>query len=239
MTNIMEEFKDAADCKYKLLIEADKIQDGDIKSFTKKAFVGAAPEFWIAPSSSSGRFHPQEDQGIGGLVRHLIKASAVTEQFAMRENFIPYDLDIARAATLLHDIKKNGSLVWGAETQYNHGIIGAEYLQEIELKDKYAKQIILDAVRYHMAPWNTTFSNEKFFSLRKTKDLINEAKRRENIFSAEEVQRELQEKLRGSRYHHIIEKCVQEADYWASRESMSFFPGESIIPDKRVHDSPK
>jgi len=239
MTNIMEEFKDAADCKYKLLIEADKIQDRDIKAFTKRAFVGAAPEFWIAPCSSSGRFHPLEDNGTGGLVRHLIKASAVTEQFARRECFTPYELDIARAATLLHDIKKNGPDIWEKDTKYTHGILGAEYLQKIELGDGTAKQIILDSVRYHMSPWNTTFSNEKFFLLSETKDSIKQIERRKNIFCAEEVQRELQEKLRGSRYHHIIEKCVQEADYWASRESMSFFPGESIIQDKRVHDSAK
>jgi putative nucleotidyltransferase with HDIG domain len=234
----MKEFEDAEDCNFWIEREVKKIQDSYIKEFTKKAFLGAAPEFWTAPCSSSGKHHPPEDNGPGGLVRHLIKASAVTEQFARRENFTTYEIDMARAATLLHDVKKNGS-EWTNETLYNHGILGAEYLQRIELKDEYAKRIILDAVRYHMAPWNTTLPNDKFFLLGETKDIFKQMKRRANLFSAEEVQIELQEKLRGSRYHHIIEKCVQEADYWASRESMSFFPGETIIPDKCVHDSPR
>jgi len=43
---------------------------------------------------------------------------------------------------------------WGKDTAYNHGILGVEYLQRIELRDETAKQIILDAVRYHMAPFS-------------------------------------------------------------------------------------
>jgi len=234
----MEEFRDAEDCKFWIEKEVKKIQDKNIKEFTEAAFIGAAPEFWIAPCSSSGKHHPPEDNGIGGLVRHLIKASAVTEQFARRENFTSYELDMARTATLLHDVKKNG-MEWGNETLYTHGLLGAEYLQRIELKDETAKQIILDTVRYHMTPWNTTLPNDKFFLLGETKNPMKQIERRKNVFCAEDIQRELQEKLRGSRYHHIIEKCVQEADYWASRESMSFFPGEPIISDKWIHDSPR
>jgi len=234
----MQEFQTAGECSFWMKKEVDKIKNKYLLEFAEIAFEGAALEFWTAPCSSSGKHHPPEDNGIGGLVRHLIKASAVTEQFARRENFTSYELDMARTATLLHDIKKNG-MEWGNETLYTHGILGAEYLQRIELKDEYAKKIILDAVRYHMSPWNTTLPNDKFFLLGETKDVLKQMKRRANIFSAEEVQTELQEKLRGSRYHHIIEKCVQEADYWASRESMSFFPGEPIISEKHIHDSPQ
>ena len=238
MRKFMEEFQTVEECAFWIGKEAEKVNDKYIREFTETAFTGAAPEFWTAQCSSSGRFHPPEDQGIGGLVRHLIKASAVTEQFAGRENFTSYELDMARAATLLHDIKKNG-MEWEKDTQYNHGILAVEYLQRIELKDGYAKQIICDAVRYHMAPWNTTFLNDKFLLFRETKDPMKQIERRKNIFCAEDIQRELEERARGSRYHHIIEKCVQDADYWASRENMSFFPGETIIPDKRVHDSPQ
>jgi len=235
----MEEFQTAADCEFWIAREVEKIQDRDIKHFTLTAFRETANEFWTAPCSSSGQHHPPEDNGIGGLVRHLIKAVTVAEQFGRREQFTAYESDMARAATLLHDIKKNGLNNWEKDTQYNHGILAAAYLQTIELKDETAKQIILDSVRYHMAPWNTILPNDKFFLLGETKDIFKQMERRKSLFSGEEVQRELQERLRGSRYHHIIEKCVQEADYWASRESMSFFPGEPIIPDKRVHDSPQ
>jgi putative nucleotidyltransferase with HDIG domain len=141
---------------YKQLIgqEVIKIKDKSIVNFVSNAFNSASPKFWVSPCSSSGRFHPPEDNGEGGLIRHLIKASYVTEQFARRAMFSEYELDIARAATILHDICKDGN-PWGELTDYRHGIIGAEFLNNFNLEDDFAKTIIKDAVRYHMSPWNT------------------------------------------------------------------------------------
>jgi len=200
------------DAKELINKKIEKIQNVYIKGFTQIAFNKADPAFWICPCSSSGRFHPPKDNGEGGLVRHLIKAVAVTEELARRENFTQYETDLAISATLLHDIKKNGE-PWGDKTDYSHGIIGAKYLEQFDLPDHTGKQIILDAVRYHMAPWNTICS---VYGCE---------------LSSEEQKEEIKEKLRGSRPHSIIEKCVQDADYWASRSSMSFFPGKNIDYD--------
>ena len=62
-----------------------------------------------------------------------------------------------------------------------------------------------------MTPWNTI------------KGAVHDS-----LDSDEDINAEIQEKLRGSRPHSIIERCVQEADYWASRKFMSFFPGQNI-----------
>jgi len=217
--------------KYKALLcqEVRKIKDSDVMSFVKYALDNADKNFWTSPCSSSGKFHPPEDQGGGGLIRHLVKASAVTEQFSQRAQFTEYELDLARAATLLHDICKNGN-PWGEKTDYSHGIIGAEYLQHFDLKDKTGKQIIVDAVRYHMAPWITILSPEKhaLFFRKEGKE--------EKVFSINEMDRQIIEIKRGLMPHSIIEKCVQEADYWASRNSMSFYPGVNVDISQR-HDS--
>tara|TARA_Y100000310_G_C20652310_1_gene800111 strand:+ start:1267 stop:1974 length:708 start_codon:yes stop_codon:yes gene_type:complete len=215
----------------------DQISNPDLQHFCTNALQEAAQQFWIAPSSSTGRNHPPEDSGTSGLIRHLIKAGEVTKQVARREDFTPYEKDMALAATLLHDIRKNGH-EWGESTDYRHGLLGAEYLQEFKLRDGTAKQIIVDTVRYHMAPWNTTLENERYKLLFPSKDPEEQTKREQNIFTAAEITDEIAERKRGSRPHNIIEKCVQEADYWSSRNNMSFMPGRSIDFSLK-HDSPE
>jgi putative nucleotidyltransferase with HDIG domain len=216
--------------------EINKIQDKDILNFTIYAANNAAPEFYQVPCSSSGRFHPVEDNGKQGLLRHLIKASTVAEQFARRSMFNQYEIDMARSATLLHDICKNGH-PWGKYTDYRHGIIAVEFLKVFPLNNDTTRKIITDAIRYHMTPWNTTLTPEKrlIMTYQNSKD-ENQIKEYQTLaFSAKELQMELEERTRGMTPHHIIEKCIQEADFWASRENMSFFPGVPIDLSQR-HD---
>ncbi len=210
--------------------EVAKIVSKDVFDFTTTAFYHAPGQFWDSPCSSSGKFHPPEDNGSGGLVRHLVKASYVADQFARKFQFSDYEKDLAKSATLLHDICKDGN-PWSGSTDYRHGLIGSNFLSNFPLADKTAKQIILDSVRYHMSPWNTTFSPEKYFLLNgkggKAEDQV--------IITPEEIRAELAEVKRGLMPHSAIETCVQHADYWASREGMSFFPGINVDMSAR-HD---
>jgi putative nucleotidyltransferase with HDIG domain len=218
------------DYRKEMYKEVEKIKSREVLEFTLAAFSKADPLFWFSPCSSSGKFHPPEDNGHGGLVRHLIKASYVAEQFARRAQFSDYELDMARAATLLHDICKDGN-PWGKGTDYRHGMIGAEFLDQFELSDKTAKQIIMDGVRYHMSPWNTTLSPEKYFLLN------GKGGKAENgvIITPENIRAELAEVKRGLMPHSAIETCVQQADYYSSREGMSFYPGINVDMSLR-HD---
>lgn len=218
------------DSRKLMYAEVNKIKSDDIREFTILAFSTADPKFWDSPCSSSGKFHPPEDNGQGGLVRHLIKASYVAEQFGRRAQFSDYEMDMARSATLLHDICKDGN-PWGNATDYRHGMIGAEFLGTFELSDKTAKQIIMDGVRYHMSPWNTTFSPEKYFLLNGKGGKAESGV----IITPEDIRAELIEVKRGLMPHSAIETCVQQADYWSSREGMSFYPGINVDMSAR-HD---
>ncbi len=139
------------------------------------------------------------------------------------------------AAVILHDIKKNGE-PWGTTTDYRHGIIGAEFISKFNFGDKTIKKMVMNAIRYHMAPWNTTLPPDKMkFAMKYPKKYI---------FNQEEMARELEERTRGL-FPTKVEKVVQDADYWASREGMSYYPGITIMPDVNKaeglgrHDSPK
>ena len=201
--------------------ELKKIKSIEVKNFIETALNNANPKFWEAPASSSGKYHPYEDLGKGGLVRHIQKGVAVIEQYARRALFSEYESDLAIGAFLVHDIKKNG-ISWGEKTDYTHGIIGSEWLKQFEMDDQTGKQMILNAVRYHMTPWCWVvppFENR--------------------LYTKKEMNDNLAELTRALVSPSRIELAVREGDYWSSRQSMSFLPGKSIVYDPRVHDSPK
>jgi len=201
--------------------EVSKIEDPKIKLFTETALENADPEFWTASCSGTGKHHPPEDQGIGGLQRHLVKATIIARQFARRAMFSDHETDMAVAATILHDIQKNG-IPWGESTYYAHGIIGAEWLEQFPLADPTGKREILDAVKFHMAPWHYVHNP-----------------RGKDIFTQEEMLDNLNGMVRALLYPRRIELAVREGDYWGSREDASFYPGQTVIYDARVHDSPE
>ncbi|EKD52697.1 MAG: hypothetical protein ACD_61C00271G0004 [uncultured bacterium] len=189
--------------------EVEKIVSKDIKDFTYQAFGEVDENFWIAPASSSGKYHPPEDNGEGGLVRHVIKGMAVIEQYARRARFSQRELDEATSAFLLHDTCKNG-IVWTTpKTDYTHGLIASEWLEKFDLEPA-AKVAIQNAVRFHMAPWCYAVSPYE-----------------DRPYTKEEMNKNLDELTRAM-YPTRVEKAVQEADYWSSRQSMSYFPGVAV-----------
>lgn len=197
--------------------EIEKIQSEDIKEFTYKAFAEVDDKFWISPASSTGKHHPVEDNGPGGLVRHTVKGVAVVEQGAKRARFSTRETDMSISAVLLHDTCKNG-VDWSSPyTDYTHGSIAAKWLEKFELKDEMAKGEILSAVRFHMAPWCFAVSPYE-----------------DRQYTKEEMQLNLEEMARAM-YPTRVEQAVHDADYWSSRELMSFFPG---IPVELRLDSP-
>lgn len=202
--------------------EIQKIKSPTIRKFVEQALLEADPMFWKVPCSSSGKYHPPEDQIEGGLIVHIQKGVAVIEQFARRALFSEIELDAAIAAYLIHDICKDGVPPWGKHTDYTHGLLASKWLEQFSLHDRVVKTMILDAVRYHMAPW--CYAVDPFKDRQYTKE--------EMMANINELQRALTNPSR-------VELAVREADYWSSRETMSFMPGKSIVFDPRVHDTPE
>lgn len=203
--------------------EVRKIKTDEVADFVLEAFAHSDPQFWETPSSPSGKYHSPENQGKGGLVRHTVKAVAVVIDFADRARFTDIERDAAIAAMLLHDIKKNGD-PWGDKTDPRHGLIASEWLRQFYLEDQTLKEMILSAVRYHMAPWCYA---------------VNLYEKR--MYSKEEMMTNVAEVTRALVAPSRIELAVREGDYWASRQSMSFFPGRTVqCPGVAVvHDAPE
>jgi hypothetical protein len=137
--------------KESLYLRLGLIKDDNIRNFTEQALNYADEEFWTYPSSLSGRYHPKENNGIGGLVRHTIKTIDIAKGLGEFMLYGNTSRDITIAGAMLHDIKKGG------DDWFNypaiHGLLAYEWLKDLEYKgpiDELIKEDILNCVRYHM-----------------------------------------------------------------------------------------
>jgi len=137
----------------------DMIKDSEIKLFTIQALNNVEEQFWSAASSSTGKYHPPENNIVSGLVIHTIKLIDIIEPLTRHYNLSEIDRDYCISGGALHDISKYGK-PWGKWTHKAHGTTAAEYIDQFQLNND-KKEIIKDIVRYHMKHYGTE-SKEKY-----------------------------------------------------------------------------
>jgi hypothetical protein len=129
------------------------VADPELRKALEAALKAAPPEFYAAPSSSSGKHHPADEINPGGLalhsVRDLIFGQILCDYYGVKG----HDRDVILAALLLHDIKKGGE-PWN---NYDpaHGPIGAKWLGTVwSATQSPALDAVRSLVHNHMAQWN-------------------------------------------------------------------------------------
>lgn len=109
-----------------LLHEINLIQDPSIRVFVRRMLL-RADDFWLGPSSVSGRFHPPDEHGEGGNVLHTRRVVKAVELFCESKDRTATERDILLAAALLHDYTKcqfsNG--VWYSDPLHPYTLDGA------------------------------------------------------------------------------------------------------------------
>jgi len=131
-----------------LYLEIDTISDAVLKDFTLTAVSNAPEKFWAIPASSTGKHHPEQSNGNGGLVRHILAGL-----YFVRELCIPYaatqdEKDACVVAMILHDIGKAiaepHDIVWTTELRWLAKTSSNPLIEEA-----------IKGVRWHMGPWST------------------------------------------------------------------------------------
>jgi len=156
--------------KKALYSKVNLIQDLEIQKFVKEVLDNAPEGFWLTPCSGTGKYHPPENQGEGGLIRHLLKCIETGLDLCRYFNLSQQDTEVVLAGIFLHDIKKNGE-PWGQSTDMEHGIIGAKFLDKFELREP-EKTEIKNCVRYHLGRFTRTFEDVSRASNPTQKELI-------------------------------------------------------------------
>lgn len=147
--------------------ELDKICDDSLRAFAEYALSKAPPYFWMLPSSSTGKYHPPQSNGQGGLIRHT-KAAVYFADSACRPHLesgslTTKDHAIAVTATLLHDIVKYGVGSPQRYTTKTHDKEGADFV--FRLGREYCKdhpeldlgdiKRVCKGIAFHMGPWTS------------------------------------------------------------------------------------
>lgn len=144
----------------------DTIENEDLKELCV-AIVNQFPEYiWEIPASSSGKYHPSQDLGPGGLMRHQICVARMCNyilQLDQYTNRIPSrQRDCMRIAALTHDGRKSG-LEQSAHTVHEHPILMADAVWNMradfpELIDEL--DTISNCISSHSGQWTTSKRSE-------------------------------------------------------------------------------
>jgi hypothetical protein len=136
----------------------ESIHDAQLRAFVKRAVEHAPPEFFVAPSSSSGNYHPADEMNPGGLLVHTVRDVKMGRILARYFNLSQKETDEISAALLLHDIQKGGIPWRGKAPNFgydpSHGPIAAQWLKQFKDQNSPEEEAVDDEVRNHMAQWN-------------------------------------------------------------------------------------
>ena len=150
--------------------ELSLIVDEELRMQVKSYMEEATPDyFWTDGASSSGKFHPQFSQGIGGLVRHT-KAVVMFAEELLRMSSYAYMRDEYKdfviAACILHDTCKYGMYEYDKSEYKNHAANAANRFAEWCYEGDYrAHYLLLQAIRSHMGQWSTEREDRPFTSV--------------------------------------------------------------------------
>lgn len=88
--------------------QINRISDDSLRAFAFYAVDRAPGSFWLAPASSSGKYHPADERGPGGTVLHTARVMELCYDLAVMEDLPEFQRDELLFAALLHDMWKGG-----------------------------------------------------------------------------------------------------------------------------------
>lgn len=128
------------------------IDDPRTRAVTTRLSSEVPEYFWEVPASTSGYHHPS-CTGHRGLWAHTLMLSTVIgrlgDSYVEQGLLEPSDVDLAHAAAILHDQRKNGDPQNPSEkSTSDHDLRMARVIRDSPLDDRVA-----DAVASHMGAW--------------------------------------------------------------------------------------
>jgi len=130
-----------------LMMYVDNIQNGVISRFTRTALSQVPDSFWVIPASSSGKYHPQQSNGEGGLIRHILACLYFAKEMKSAYRLNEFDYDIVISAIVLHDI--------GKAMAEPHDCVATRFLAYVNSEDNTITDRVIRCVRWHMGRWAT------------------------------------------------------------------------------------
>lgn len=142
------------DARYLFASELRLIANADIRSLVQDILMDLPVRTWILPSSSSGKYHNQDERGEMGNLIHTRKVVVICTVLADMDNLPQLDKDLLYAAAILHDSCKYGVKADESHTVSAHPALAARFIISMASgdMDENAKTIA-NAVASHMGRW--------------------------------------------------------------------------------------
>ena len=149
---------------YLMLDIIDELNDIDNRRFAHYLLDRVPDYFFTVPASSSGKYHPKNDLGEGGLVRHSISVVRMLEHLLEPEGYFDFadeQKELLKIAALFHDCMKSGTqeeYEKNKHTKFLHPLYAANFIMSIAIESEYPYEralFIYNAVISHMGQWNT------------------------------------------------------------------------------------
>jgi len=151
--------------------EINLIVNEDLRMAVKSYMEEATPDyFWTDGASSSGKYHPQFSQGIGGLVRHTKAVVMFAEELLRMSSYAYMEAeykDYVIAACILHDTAKYGIEDFDKAEYKNHARNASHAFFDYctQVMDYMPHYLLLNAIKSHMGQWSTEKADRPFTSV--------------------------------------------------------------------------
>ena len=151
-------------------IKSDRIRNACLEAVKK------LPDYFFeVAASSTGKYHPEYALGEGGLLRHSKAAMRIGYELlsnpAIGDKYTADEKDLMLMALLIHDGLKLG-MPREKYTRFDHPILMAEYLMEIEEDlglEVEEIEFLGDVIKTHMGYWTTDYNGVEVLEKPKTK----------------------------------------------------------------------
>lgn len=129
------------------------IEDNQVRDATFRISMEAPDYFWEAPASTSDYHNPICRHEHGLWAHTLMTVTAVHRLVDSYEAMYDVDPDLAYAAAILHDQRKNGDPENPADSALSdHDLYMAQVIRGHE-ESEHLPDAVVDAVAEHMGPW--------------------------------------------------------------------------------------
>lgn len=155
-----------SDNSYRLMVdEINTIKNADDRRFAFTLLNSVPNYFFSVPASSSGKYHPKDDLGEGGLVRHSIRVARMLGHLLEPYGYFDFDeeqKDLLKIAALFHDCMKSGTqeeYERDKHTKFLHPLYAANHIMTVAVTNSYSYEkaiLIYNAVISHMGQWHTS-----------------------------------------------------------------------------------
>lgn len=132
--------------------------------------LNAMPQYIITqPSSSTGKYHPTDETGKDGMIRHIKRCILLAQEACVMLDIPAKDKDVLIAGCLFHDSLKMGpnEIPSGLKvyTNQNHPIYAFEYIKKYADKTEDTKlkrllQKLAFVCLYHEGKWTIEASKQ-------------------------------------------------------------------------------